>query len=166
MRILEWPWRVLRAVLLVLAALILFIEEFGWDPLTAWLGRLATWPPLARLEAAIRRLPARLALALFAVPAVLLFPIKLAALALIHAGHTASGLAIIVVAKVAGTAIVGRLFLLLEPQLLQFAWFVRALEWWRAIKVRIRTALQASPAWQRVRAAYRDWRLWLGRVVR
>jgi hypothetical protein len=166
MRLFELPWRVLRAVLLVLVALIMFIEEFGWEPLTAWVGRLATWPPLARLEAAIRRLPPRVALALFLVPALLLFPIKIAALALIQAGHAASGLTVIVVAKVAGTALVGRLFILLEPQLLQFAWFVRALEWWRATKQRVRDALRASALWRRIRVTYRSWRMWLFRVMR
>ena len=117
MRLADGIWRVVRGALLAIAALILFIEEFGWRPLAAWLGRLARWGPIRRLEERIVRLPARLALALFLVPALLLFPLKVAALGLIQAGHAAAGLAVIVGAKVLGTGLVGRLFILLEPQL-------------------------------------------------
>ena len=60
---LRWLWLALRGVLLALAALVMFIEEWGWRPLTAWAARLARWPPLARLEARIRTLPPAAALA-------------------------------------------------------------------------------------------------------
>ena len=164
MRALDPVWHVVRGFLLGVAALIVFVEEFGWRPLSAWLARLARWPPLHRLEERIRRLPARIGLALFLVPAVLLFPVKLAALGLIHAGHAASGLAAIVIAKVAGTALVGRLFVLLEPQLMQFAWFARALDWWRLTKNRVLAELRNSAPWRMLQAAYRAWRMWLRRV--
>src|SRR5204863_5823944 len=36
--VLRTLWRVLRAILLALAAVILAIEEWGWRPLTAWAG--------------------------------------------------------------------------------------------------------------------------------
>jgi hypothetical protein len=107
---LRWLWRGLRGLLLVLAAIVLFIEEWGWRPLTAWAARLASWPPLARLEAHIVALPPRWALALFIVPAIALFPVKLVALWLIHLGRTTLGVAVIVAAKLIGTALVGRLF--------------------------------------------------------
>jgi hypothetical protein len=159
-------WRVLRGALLVLAAIVLFIEEWGWRPLTAWAARLAKWPPLARLEQRILALPPRGALALFIVPAVALFPVKLVALWLIHLGRTTLGVLVIVLAKLVGTALVGRLFILTEPQLMQFAWFARALGWWRLTKARIRAAVRGSPAWRTTRALARRWRLWLRRVVR
>ena len=98
---LRWLWRGLRGALLVLAALVLFIEEWGWRPLTAWAARLATWPPLARLEQRILALPPRWALALFIVPAVALFPVKLVALWLIHLGRTTLGVLFIVTLIVA-----------------------------------------------------------------
>ena len=44
----------------------------GWRPLTACMAWLAKWPPLARLEAAIRGVSPRWALVLFIVPATLL----------------------------------------------------------------------------------------------
>src|SRR4051812_21327462 len=107
MKILARGWRWIRPVLLVLAALILFIEDFGWKPLSAWLGRIARWPPLRRLEARVQRLPARQALVLFLIPALLLFPLKLVAVALIEDGHAIGGLGLIVAAKLLGTAVVG-----------------------------------------------------------
>jgi len=112
-------------VLLVLAALVLFIEEWGWRPLTAFVARLAKWPPLARFEALVRVAPPRIALLLFLAPAVALFPIKLLALWILSRGHALLGITVIVVAKLLGTAIVGRLFILTESQLMHFAWFAR-----------------------------------------
>jgi hypothetical protein len=140
--------RLLRGVLLILAAVVLFIEEWGWRPLTACVAWLAKWPPLARLEAAIRGVSPRWALVLFIVPATLLFPIKLVALWLIHKGHAALGLAVIVAAKLLGTALVGRLFVLTERQLMQFAWFVRALNWWRTTKERVKAAVKRTASWR------------------
>ncbi len=160
------PWRVLRGALLFVAALILFIEDFAWKPLAAWLGKLSRWAPIARAEERIRGVAARTALALFLVPAVLLVPVKLAALGLIHGDHPALGVVIILVAKIAGTAFVGRLFVLLEPQLTQFRAFRVALRWWRATKVRIYTALRVSALRQRLRNAYRDARGWWHNLMR
>jgi hypothetical protein len=147
--------RVVRAVLLPPAAAILFIEEWGWRPLAAGLAHLARYLPFAQLEALVRRAPPRVALVLFLVPAVLLFPIKLLALWLIDGGRAALGIAVIVAAKLVGTAVVGRLFVLLEPQLMQFAWFVRALRAWQALKSRIRAAVHRSPWYRSARGAVR-----------
>jgi hypothetical protein len=159
-------WRLLRGLLLALAALVIFVEEWGWRPLTALAARLARWPPLARLEARLQALPPRSALALFLVPAVALFPVKLLALWFIHQGRTALGVAVIVAAKVLGTALVGRLFILTEAQLLHYAWFARALGWWRATKARVKAALQASRAWRGARALARRGAQWLRRFGR
>jgi hypothetical protein len=164
--LLRWLWRLLRGVLLALAALVLLIEEWGWDPLTRWAARLARWAPLRRLEERIRALPPRWALALFLVPAVALFPVKLVALWLIHMGSTALGVAVIVAAKLLGTALVGRLFIITEPQLVQFAWFARALGWWRDLKARIKAAVHRWPAWRALRVVSRRWRMRLRRWAR
>jgi len=158
--------RVLRGVLLALAAAILFIEEWGWRPLTACMAWLAKWPPLARLEAAVRGVSPRWALVLFIVPAALLFPIKLVALWLIHRGHAALGLAVIVAAKLLGTALVGRLFVLTESQLMQFAWFVRALTWWRATKARVKAAVKRTASWRVAQVLKRRVRLLFRRFSR
>ena len=158
-------WRPVRALLLAIAAAVIFIEEWGWRPLTALMARLARWPPLAQLEAGLRRLPPRWALVMFLVPAVLLFPVKLLALWFIQQGRTSLGIGVIVAAKLLGTALVGRLFILTEPQLVQYAWFARALAWWRATKARVKTAVLHSRSWRAARAAARAARRWLRRWV-
>lgn len=107
----------------------------------------------------VRRVRPVVALCLFLVPAIALFPIKLAALWLIHAGQTALGVTVIVLAKLVGTAVVGRLFLLTELQLMSFPWFARAWAWWRATKARVAAAVRASAAWQAVRRVGRAWRV-------
>ncbi len=163
-------WRGLRAVLLGLAALVIFIEEWGWRPLAAGAERLARLPILARLETRIRRAPPRLALVLFLLPAALLFPLKLAALWLFDDGHAALGIAVIVAAKLIGTALVGRIFVLVEPQLMHFAWFARALDWWHAVRARVVAGVRASAPWRLARAmrgtARRTLRGWLHRAGR
>lgn len=155
---LRWLWRGVRGLLLAFAALVLFLEEWGWRPLTAWAARLAAWPPLAQLERRITTLPPKAALLVFLVPAIALFPVKLLALWLIHLGHGTLGVLVIIAAKLLGTALVGRLFILTEPQLVQFAWFARALAWWRVTKARVRAAVARAHAWRVARATVRRWR--------
>ena len=147
----KWVWCGLRAVLLGLAAFVLLIEEWGWRPLSRWLARWAQWPPLARLEACIRTLPPYAALAVFLVPVLTLFPVKLLALWLIHQGSTTLGIVVIVLAKLVSTALAGRLFVLTEPQLRQFAWFTAGLAWWHATKARLRAALEKLSVWRAAR---------------
>lgn len=137
-----------RGVLLALAAAILFFEEWGWRPLTAFAAWIARWPPLAALEAAICRTSPRVALALFVVPSMLLVPVKLGALWLLGNRHATFGIIVIVPAKVIGTAFVGRPFVLVETQLMQFAWFVRGIGWWRAIRARVLIAPRRSAFWR------------------
>ena len=77
------PLRALEAVLGWLLALVILFEEWGWEPLQRVLARIGAWPGLRWIEGAIRRLPTYAALALFALPTVMLLPVKLGALWLI-----------------------------------------------------------------------------------
>lgn len=159
-------WRPLRGVLLALAAIVIFVEEFGWRPLARWAARLAQWPPLAQLEARIRRVSPKTALMLFLAPAVLLFPLKMLALWLIHDGRPVLGISLIVVVKLFGTALVGRLFVLVEPQLMRFDRLARAVQWWRDIQRRVKAAVVGLAAWRALRVAMRWLRTTLRRMVR
>ena len=129
-------------------ALIILFEEWGWEPLQAALGRLARWPPLAWVERQLQRLPPYGALTVFAVPGLALLPLKLAALALIAHGHALGGLLLIVAAKVIGTAVVARLFALLQPTLMTLGWFARGHARWTAWKAHWLGRVRASAAWQ------------------
>jgi hypothetical protein len=162
----KWAWRGLRAVLLGLAAVVLLIEEWGWRPLSRWLARWDHWPPLARLEARIRTLSPYAALALFLVPVLTLFPVKLLALWLIHQGSTTLGITVIVLAKLVGTALAGRLFVLTEPQLRHFAWFNTGLNWWHATKARLRASLEKLSVWRAARRVRKEIAVRMGRWFR
>ena len=77
------------------------------------------------------------------------------------------GVGVIVAAKVLGTALVGRLFVLTEPQLMQFVWFARAMNWWIATKQRLKALVARSTPWRAVRDAMRRVpRAWLRLRVR
>jgi hypothetical protein len=154
-------WRLMRGLLLALVAAVLFLEEWGWRPLTAWAAQVASWPPLARLEGLIKRSGPMSALLLFLAPAVLLLPVKLIALWLIAEGRPGLGIAVIVLAKLVGTALVGRLFVLLEPQLMHFVWFARALGWWRLRRVQMQAAIRRTLPWRALSALRRRWRGWV-----
>ena len=91
MKIATALWRVLRGFGLVLAAIVIFTEEWGWRPLTALAALLARWLHLQRLEARISATSPIVALLLFLAPALLLFPLKLLALWVISEGSTGLG---------------------------------------------------------------------------
>ena len=160
----HWLWRPFRVVLLALLVVVIFIEEWGWRPAGDDRDQRRERPPLASLEQSIRNAPRRVALALFLVPALLLFPVKLAALWLIQDGRATLGITVIVVAKVLGTAFVGRLFILVETQLMTFPWFARSVFWWRATRERVMAALRRSFVWRIGHAFRRIARRWLGRL--
>ena len=158
-------WRPLRFVLLALLVVVIFVEEWGWRPLAALAAKIARWPPLAVLERWIRAAPRHVALALFLVPGIALVPVKLVALWLIQEGDATLGIAVIVAAKVVGTAFVGWLFVLVEPQLMTFPWFVRCMELWQTTKARVMAALRQSIVWRSARAVRRVARRWLNRLL-
>ena len=152
-------WRVLTTPLQWLLALVLLFEEWGWEPLLrlmAWVGRL---PVLRQIEAAISRLPPYAALAVFFVPTLALLPVKLGALWLIAHGQRALGVGVILAAKIAGTAIVARLFALTRPALMRLPWFAALYGRWSAWKNALLARVRASFAW-------RVARLWRQRVRR
>ena len=147
--------RALTPPLVVLAALWIVFEEFLWVRLTALVARLARLPAVARLEAGIVRLPPYAAMALFAVPTALLVPLKLGALYLIASGHAVLGIAGIVVAKLALTAVMTRLFAICRPQLLTIAWFARLHDWVLRVRADLYARVRGMPGWRSARAVVR-----------
>ena len=83
-----------------------------------------------------------------ALPALALLPVKLGALALISSGHALGGLLLIVATKLIGTAIVARLFALLQPALMQLGWFARGHARWTVWKARWMNRVRASATWR------------------
>lgn len=155
----------LRGVLQILLALLIVLEEWGWRPLADFLAWIARWRPLAALETSIARLPPYAALVAFALPTLVLLPLKFFALLLIGKGYYMTSVALFLIAKAVATALVARLFILTQPALMSIGWFAwtyeRVMPWkealteqvrnsyvWRAgraLKWRVRRALQ--PYW-------------------
>ena len=160
---LRLAWRLvrppLRWALQVVLALLILLEEWGWQPLAELLGRLVRWRPWARLEAAIAGLPPYAALVVFALPSLLLMPLKFLALFLIAKGQLVLAGLLFAGAKVVATALVARLFMLTRPALMQIAWFAwaynRFVPWKEALEAYVRT----STVW-------RVGRIWKARAKR
>lgn len=140
----------------VLVALIVLFEEWGWEPLQRLMARIARLPGLRQLEEMVTRLPPWAALIVLLLPSLLLVPVKLAALWLIGIGKGGLGLAVIVLAKVGGTAIVARLFALTRPALKRLAWFEAIYGRWVAWKESVIVRVRASWAWRMGRAIKRS----------
>jgi hypothetical protein len=149
--------RLLRALWQWPLALLILFEEWGWEPLQRGLAWLGEKLGLSAVAAWIQRLPPYAALALFAVPALALLPIKLLALWLIGQGRAFLGAMVILATKVVGTAIVARLFMLTQPALMRLAWFARLYARWTAWKESLLAWARASVAWRAARA----WRRWM-----
>jgi hypothetical protein len=157
-RVLLTPLRALEAVLGWLLALVILFEEWGWEPLQRMLARMGAWPGLRWIEGAIRRLPPYAALALFALPTLMLLPVKLGALWLIGQGQVVAGAVVIVVAKLVGTAVVARLFTLTRPALMRLDWFAALHGHWTRWKNALLERVRASRPWRAARLLGRRWR--------
>ena len=152
--------RLLHHALLALVALILLFEEWGWEPLAALFAKLARLPVWAAIERRIAALPPWAAVAVFALPALALLPVKLLALFLIGRGHAIMGVSVLLGAKLLGTAILARLFTLTQPALMRLAWFARWYPRWKAWKDSVIAQVRASAPWQAARHWKARARLW------
>ena len=141
--------------MIVIAALIMLWEEWLWRhmvTLMAWVGRL---PVLRRLEAGIPKLPPHPAMGGFILPSLMLLPVNLFAVYLTANGRAALGTGILIGAKLAGTAVLARLFTLCRPALLTVNWFRRLYEAFGRFKYRLFHSAPwlAAVAWkQKVKA--------------
>ena len=139
---------VLGHAVAALVAIVVVFEEWGWRPLAAWLGRIARFKPIAALEVRVRRLPPYGALAVFALPSFLILPLKLVALVLIAGGHTLSAAALFIGAKIVGTALLARLFILTEAALMRIPWFKHGYDRLMPIKAALLVWVRDSTAWK------------------
>jgi len=114
--------RILTTILLGVAAIVIAAEELLWQfaKVYALLGKL---PVFRSIEAWITRLPPYGSLVLLGLPAVALAPVKLLAFYWLASGHALLGGGTIITAKIAGTALVARLYQLTRPALVRIRWF-------------------------------------------
>ncbi len=150
--LLRTAWAISRgpliAALNITVALIILFEEWGWRPLSDLLGRLAAFAPVAAFERLLARLPPYAALVALALPASLALPLKLLAIWLLANEHFVSAALLFVGAKIAATALVARIFLLVKPQLMQIGWFARTYNWFVPWKDALYAKIRASWAWR------------------
>jgi hypothetical protein len=85
----------------------------------------------------------------------MLLPVKIAALFFIAHGRGMLGVLVLVVAKVAGTAVLAWLFTLTQPTLMRLAWFARWYPRWKAWKDSVMAEVRAAAVWQAARRARR-----------
>ncbi|HEY9231884.1 MAG TPA: hypothetical protein VIS78_07045 [Blastocatellia bacterium] len=157
--------RLIAAPFVFIAAILILLEDWLWDDLARLAAAIGRLPVFHQIETLITKLPPYAALFCFAVPSLLLIPVKLVALYFISHGHALSGLLTVIGAKVAGTALVARLFTLTRPRLLRINWFAWVYERFVAFKARIYAVIHSTAIYQathrqvvRVRLAFVAWK--------
>lgn len=146
------PWlkKLLAAPFVLIAAIIVLLEDWLWDDLQRLAAAIGRLPIFRQMESLIVGLPPYGALAMFAAPSLLLFPVKLAALWFIAHGQPTFGFLVAAAAKVAGTALIARIYKLTEAKLLLIGWFAWLRERFLAFKTRVYSAIKATRAYQHV----------------
>lgn len=124
--------RLLRPLWIVLALLFL-LEAWLWDhlePLVAWFVGLLPWQRLKRwLKQTIESLPPWAALGAFAVPFLVLLPLKFLEVYFIATRNWLGAGAVLLLAKLLGLGITAFVFDATRDKLLQMAWFRRLYDW-------------------------------------
>lgn len=159
--------RLLTAPVVLVAAVIILIEDWLWDDLARLAAAIGRLPVFRLIETAVAGLPPYLALACFGLPTLLLVPVKLTALYFISHGKATLGLLTVIGAKVVGTAMVARIFALTKPKLMRIKWFAWLYERFTTFKARIYGAIKANSLYRfahikllRLRLSLK---LWLGK---
>ncbi|KJV06604.1 hypothetical protein [Methylocucumis oryzae] len=112
----------MKKLLLSILAILLLIEEWLWDVLSAFGHRLVLWLHLAKVEAWLAQTSPPIALIALLIPLLIVTPMNLAALWLLANGMIVQGIELEIVAKLLGTLLVARVFTLTKTQLLTFSW--------------------------------------------
>ncbi|MDB5618551.1 hypothetical protein [Tardiphaga sp.] len=140
--------------LVVLLALIFLVEAWLWDHLEPIVARIVARIPLRRfkvwLARRIERMSPALTLVVFIVPAVLLFPLKLAGAWLLMNQYWFSALLLIVFSKFLGVGVAAFIFDVTRPKLLQMGWFRAVYEF--ILDIRRRASELVAPVLARIKA--------------
>ncbi len=140
--------KILAAPFVLIAAIIVLLEDWLWDDLARLMKFIGQLPVLRQLENVIANLPPYAALAVFIVPSLLLIPVKLSALWLISHGQHALGLFTVIGAKVIGTALVARIYTLTQGSLLKILWFAALHARFTAFKKKVYDYIKATAVYQ------------------
>jgi hypothetical protein len=142
--------KIISAPFIVLAAVVILLEDWLWDDLARFAAAIGRLPIFHQIESFIIWLPPYPSLLLFAVPSLLLFPVKFASLYLISQGQPVFGFLIAIAAKLIGTALVARIFNLTKPKLIQINWFAFLYRHLTAFKKKIYAAIKATRVYKTI----------------
>lgn len=147
----NWFKRFLTPPLIVLAALLMWWEEWLWERLKVITRWMARFPLIRWYEAAVLRLSPYPMMIVFLLPWALLLPLKLLAVYWITQGYWLLSLSVIAGAKVLGTALVARMYVICHPKLMTIAWFRRLHDWVVVTRNWLYATIRAMPMYQFVR---------------
>ena len=152
---------VLELLLVPIVAAVVFIEDVLLHYLGQLMAAISRWPPIARVEQWLRRLPPWAAVIAFGAPSILILPVKVAAVW--FALHHRYGLSVmsVVAGKLLATALVARLYGVLHPTLVRMPWFVRAETWLFTTRDRLYAFVRALPAWRKAAALVKRAKAWM-----
>ncbi len=149
--------RLIQAPFAIISALVLGFIDWLWTPLLNLMMRLGRFQIFRQLERLIAGLPPYAALLVFVVPALLLLPFKILGLYLIGHGQKLAGMAVFMLAKVLGTALVARVFSLTAPTLMTLGWFSRLYKQFKSYKTRLYELVFEHPWIRLIRRISRRW---------
>lgn len=146
--------RQLRRLLLFPLALLFIFEAWLWDATGAAIKAFLGWFPYAELKLWVARriehFSPWLTLCVFAIPALVLLPLKFATVWLLAKGYVLSGIGMAIMAKLMGLGVSSFLFALCKPKLMQLR-FIRWL-YEHCIAWRERARLLVQPYMAPIRA--------------
>jgi hypothetical protein len=126
---------------------------------------VARWPPIARVEAWLVTLPPWAAVLTFAMPSLIILPVKISALWFAAHHRFALATAAVVLGKIMATAILARLYRILRPTMMTLRWFAWADTKFFAWRDWAYAFVKSLPAWQEAKALLQRVRTWLAELV-
>jgi hypothetical protein len=139
---------------LVLLALIFLIEAWLWDHLEPIVASVVALMPLrafkAWLATRVNRLSPAQTLVVFAIPLLLLFPLKLVEVWLLTHHYWIAAIALIVASKFIGLGVLAFIFDVTRSKLLQLVWFRRLYE--LMLDIRRRAGELVAPVTARIKS--------------
>jgi hypothetical protein len=157
--------RALEIAVVPFAAAVVFVEQVLIRYLNMMMVAAARWPPIARLEAWLVTLPPWAAVLTFAMPSLIILPVKISALWFAAHHRFALATAAVVLGKILATAILARLYRILRPTMMQLRWFAWADTKFFAWRDWAYAFVKSLPAWHEAKALVQRVRTWLAELV-
>jgi hypothetical protein len=157
--------RALEIAVVPFAAAVVFVEQVLIRYLNVMMAAVARWPVIARFEAWLVTLPPWGAVLAFALPSIIILPVKVSALWFAAHHRFALATASVVLGKILATAILARLYRILRPTMMQLRWFAWADTKFFAWRDWAYAFVRSLPAWQQAKALIEKVRAWLAELV-